>query len=216
LGGVAERLSIVVEKVMNYTAVTKPLLDRFAALLILLVSLPIVIPVILMLAISTRGNVWFRQPRPGYKQKIFHIIKFKTMTDEVDEKGILKSDEARLTPLGRFIRKTSLDELPQLINVLKGDMSIIGPRPLLVEYIPLYDLQQARRHDVKPGITGWAQVNGRNAISWREKFSLDLWYVDNISFWVDVKIFVLTMIKVIRLEGISSETSATMEHFRGN
>lgn len=199
-----------------YTTVTKPLLDRFGALLILLISLPIVIPVILMLAISTRGRVWFHQPRPGYKQKIFHIIKFKTMTDEVDDKGILKSDEARLTSLGRFIRKTSLDELPQLINVLKGDMSIVGPRPLLVEYIPLYDLHQARRHDVKPGITGWAQVNGRNAISWQEKFSLDLWYVDNISFWVDVKILLLTMIKVIKLEGISSETSATMERFRGN
>lgn len=199
-----------------YKAVIKPVFDRLAAFVILVISLPIMVPIILLLAISTRGKVWFSQPRPGYKGKIFYIIKFKTMTDEVDDQGILKSDEARLTPLGRFIRKTSLDELPQLINVLKGDMSIIGPRPLLVEYIPLYDMRQARRHEVKPGITGWAQVNGRNAISWPEKFSLDLWYVDNISLWVDLKILLLTMIKVLKLEGISSETSATMERFRGN
>lgn len=199
-----------------YATITKPFLDRLGALLILLVSLPVLIPVILTLTISTRGHVWFHQPRPGHKQRIFHIIKFKTMTDEVDDRGVLKPDEARLTRLGKFIRRTSLDELPQLINVLKGDMSIIGPRPLLVEYIPLYDSHQARRHDVKPGITGWAQVNGRNAISWQEKFALDVWYVDNVSIFVDIKILFLTIVKVLKLEGISSENSATMERFRGN
>ena len=156
------------------------------------------------------------QQRPGKKGKIFKVIKFKTMTDECDVNGDLLPDEKRLTNVGKFLRSTSMDELPQLINVLKGDMALIGPRPLLPQYLPLYDKEQARRHEVRPGITGWAQVNGRNAISWTKKFELDVWYVDHCSFLLDLKIILLTIKKVFVREGISSDTSVTMEAFNGN
>ena len=159
--------------------------------------------------------ILFRQKRPGYKEKIFGIYKFRTMTNEVDEKGILLPDEQRLKGIGKFIRSTSLDELPQLFNVLKGEMSFVGPRPLLIEYLPLYNSDQKRRHDVKPGITGWAQVNGRNAISWEEKFNYDIWYVDNHSFLLDMKIMWMTFLKVIKRSDISSSSSVTMEKFKG-
>lgn len=162
------------------------------------------------------AGTFFTQERPGKNSKIFKVIKFKTMTDEHDEDGNLMPDEKRLTRIGKFIRSTSVDELPQLINVLKGDMALIGPRPLLPQYLPLYTKEQARRHNVRPGITGWAQVNGRNAISWTKKFELDVWYVDHCSFLLDLKIFFLTIKKVFVREGISSDTSVTMEPFNGN
>jgi lipopolysaccharide/colanic/teichoic acid biosynthesis glycosyltransferase len=163
-----------------------------------------------------KGKVWFRQPRPGLEGRIFTVIKFKTMTDAKDERGNLLPDSKRLTAIGKFIRKTSLDELPQLFNVLCGNMSIVGPRPLLTEYLSLYSDDQRRRHNVKPGITGWAQVNGRNAISWEQKFAYDVWYVDHQSFGLDIKILFLTVLKVVQAEGISGEGSATMERFTGN
>lgn len=169
-----------------------------------------------LVAVSNKGKVWFIQPRPGQNERIFRVIKFRTMTDDRDDKGNLLPDHKRLTPVGRFVRKTSLDELPQLINVLRGDMSFVGPRPLLIEYLPLYSIEQKRRHAVKPGITGWAQVNGRNAISWEQKFAFDVWYVDHLSFWLDMKILLLTVLKVFKAEGISSETSVTMEKFKGS
>lgn len=162
------------------------------------------------------AGVFFRQDRPGKDGKIFKVLKFKTMTDERDASGNLLPDEARLTKVGRFVRSTSIDELPQLWNVLVGDMSLIGPRPLLVQYLPLYSPEQARRHEVRPGITGWAQCNGRNAISWQKKFELDVWYVDHISFATDCKVVWTTIQKVIKRDGISSATSATMEPFNGN
>ena len=160
--------------------------------------------------------ILFRQKRPGYKEKIFGIYKFRTMTNEKDEFGNLLPDDKRLVGIGKFIRSTSLDELPQLFNVLKGEMSFVGPRPLLEEYLPLYNQKQKRRHDVKPGITGWAQVNGRNAISWEQKFDYDVWYVDNQSFLLDIKILWLTFLKVVKRSDISSSTSSTMEKFTGN
>ena len=163
-----------------------------------------------------RGSVWFIQARPGLHGKIFHVIKFKTMTDARGVDGELLPDAMRLTSVGKFIRKTSLDELPQVINVLKGDMSFVGPRPLLVDYLPLYNPHQKRRHNVKPGITGWAQVNGRNTLAWKDRFNLDVWYVNHQSFWLDLKILFLTVIKVFKAEGISSGASATMEKFDGN
>lgn len=162
------------------------------------------------------AGAFFAQERPGKNAKIFKVIKFKTMTDERDAQGYLLPDADRLTKVGRFIRSTSIDELPQLINVLKGDMALIGPRPLLVQYLPLYSKEQARRHDVRPGITGWAQVNGRNAISWTKKFELDVWYVDRCSLLLDLKIIFLTIKKVFVREGISQEGQATMEYFTGN
>lgn len=161
-------------------------------------------------------SIFFFQQRPGKDSKLFKIVKFKTMTDERDSEGNLLPDEERLTKIGRFIRSTSIDELPQLINVLKGDMSLIGPRPLLPQYLPLYSEKQARRHEVRPGITGWAQVNGRNAISWQKKFEYDVWYVDHVSLGLDIKILFLTMKKVFVREGIASQTSSTMELFTGN
>jgi undecaprenyl phosphate N,N'-diacetylbacillosamine 1-phosphate transferase len=194
----------------------KPTLDFLVALIGLLVLLPIFLFVMIGLAIANNGKPFFFQKRPGKNEKIFSIIKFKTMNDKKDAEGNLLSDAQRLTPIGAFVRKTSLDEIPQLINVLKGDMSLIGPRPLLIQYLPLYNAQQKRRHEVKPGITGWAQVNGRNAISWTQKFEYDVWYVDNISLSLDIKILVRTIIKVFKREGISSDTSSTMEAFRGN
>ena len=159
--------------------------------------------------------ILFRQSRTGLNGKIFNIYKFRTMTNECDKDGILLPDEARLTKFGKFLRSTSLDELPSLWNVLKSDMSLVGPRPLLLEYLPLYSTQQARRHEVKPGITGWAQVNGRNAISWDEKFDLDVWYVDNQSIWLDIKILYMTIKKVILRDGISAKNNATMPPFEG-
>ena len=165
---------------------------------------------------TNNGKPFFFQARPGLYGKIFKVIKFKTMNDRKDKSGNLLPDDKRLTGIGAFIRKTSLDEIPQLLNVIKGDMSLIGPRPLLTEYLPLYDKVQIRRHEVKPGITGWAQVNGRNAISWEKKFEYDVWYVDHLSFLLDVKILFLTLQKVFKSEGISSATAATMERFTGN
>lgn len=199
-----------------YPNVVKPLLDKWIALLGCVVTLPFMILCILLLAVANRGKVWFLQPRPGKHGKIFTLIKFKTMTDARDESGNLLPDAERLTKVGKWIRKTSLDELPQLFNVLKGDMSLVGPRPLLTEYLPLYNEHQRKRHDVKPGITGWAQVNGRNAISWNQKFDYDVWYVQHISFALDMKILFLTVLKVFKAEGISSASSVTMEKFNGN
>lgn len=186
----------------------------FIALSILF--LPLVIITIWLHFANKGARAFFFQNRPGKGGKIFKVIKFKTMTDERDADGNLLPDADRLTNVGRFVRSTSIDELPQLINVLKGDMALIGPRPLLVQYLPLYSKEQARRHDVRPGITGWAQVNGRNAISWTKKFELDVWYVDHCSFLLDVKIIFLTIKKVFVREGISQEGQATMEFFTGN
>ena len=178
---------------------------------------PILFLITLWLHFANKGaGAFFTQERPGRNGKIFKVIKFKTLTDERDVNGDLLPDEQRLTKVGKLIRSTSVDELPQLINVLKGDMALIGPRPLLPQYLPLYNKEQARRHEVRPGITGWAQVNGRNAISWAKKFELDVWYVDHCSFILDLRIIVLTIKKVFVREGISSETSATMEPFTGN
>ncbi|MDO6819735.1 sugar transferase [Zobellia sp. 1_MG-2023] len=199
-----------------YKHFIKRVLDFFIALFGLMVAGPIIVFVIVFLAVSNQGDVFFVQKRPGKNEKIFKIFKFKTMNDKKDENGNLLPDEVRLTPIGRFIRKTSLDELPQLLNVLKGEMSLIGPRPLLVSYLPLYNDMQKKRHLVRPGITGWAQVNGRNAISWDKKFEYDVWYVENRSFWLDLKILFLTIQKVIKSDGISSDSSATMEVFTGN
>jgi lipopolysaccharide/colanic/teichoic acid biosynthesis glycosyltransferase len=199
-----------------YILFWKPLIDKLLAGFVLIVTSPLLVLTVLALAVANKGSVWFIQQRPGKDGVIFKIYKFKTMTDERDTSGVLLSDERRLTAVGKFVRKASLDELPQLINVVKGDMSLVGPRPLLVEYLPLYNDEQRRRHDVKPGITGWAQVNGRNAISWQQKFALDVWYVDHCSFAVDIKILFLTAVKVFKTEGISSATSVTMEKFHGN
>ena len=165
---------------------------------------------------NPRQRVFFTQVRPGKDERIFRVVKFKTMTDERDAEGNLLPDAQRLTKIGKLVRSTSLDEIPQLLNVIKGDMSLIGPRPLLVQYLPLYSPTQKRRHEVRPGITGWAQVNGRNAISWEQKFELDVWYVDNLTFLLDVKIILKTFQKVFKREGISSSTSVTMEAFKGN
>ena len=199
-----------------YCKYIKPLFDRVLALLILIPSLPIMGIVAMAIYRQMGRPILFRQNRPGKDGKIFTIYKFRTMTDERDEKGELLPDEKRLKGVGKTIRSLSLDELPQLFNVLKGDMSFVGPRPLLVEYLPLYNDFQKRRHEVKPGITGWAQVNGRNAIRWEEKFRYDVWYVDHCSFWLDMKILWLTALKVFKREGISQEGEATMEKFQGN
>ncbi len=178
---------------------------------------PILLAVTIWLHFANKGaGAFFYQPRPGKDAKIFKVVKFKTMTDERDSLGNLLPDEKRLTKVGLFVRSTSIDELPQLWNVLKGDMSLIGPRPLLIQYLPLYSPEQARRHEVRPGITGWAQCHGRNAISWKKKFELDVWYVDNISFITDCKVIITTIRKVIKREDISSATSVTMEFFDGN
>lgn len=199
-----------------YASFFKPLLDFMAALLGLLLLSPIFILVTIALIFANQGKPFFYQSRPGKNERIFKIIKFKTMNDARDANGQLLPDSDRLTPIGSFVRKTSLDEIPQLVNVIKGDMSLIGPRPLLPEYLPLYNEHQKRRHDVKPGITGWAQVNGRNAISWQQKFDYDVWYVDHISLGLDVKILGLTILKVIKKEGISQQGHATIEAFNGN
>ncbi len=198
-----------------YKNLIKRFIDFTFSFLGLLILSPIFIIVTIGLYFANNGKPFFFQARPGLKEKKFNIIKFKTMNDKKDKDGNLLSDAERLTPIGAFVRKTSLDELPQLINVLKGDMSLIGPRPLLPQYLPLYNEKQKLRHNVRPGITGWAQVNGRNAISWEKKFELDVWYVDNISLILDIKIYFLTIKKVIIREGISQEGQATMEGFNG-
>lgn len=198
-----------------YRRLIKPLCDRIAALLLLILLSPILIATGLLLAVANRGHIFFTQPRPGKNEKIFQVIKFKTMNDRRDAKGELLPDAERLTPIGKFVRSTSIDELPQLINVLKGDMSFIGPRPLLVQYLPLYNETQRRRHLVTPGISGWAQVNGRNAISWARKFELDVWYVDHISFLLDCKIVWMTICNILRRKDINQQGQATMEIFNG-
>ncbi len=195
----------------------KRLIDFILVLCVLLVIWPILLIITVWLHFANKGaGAFFTQDRPGKNGKIFKVIKYKTMTDERDAEGNLLPDADRLTKVGRFVRSTSIDELPQLINVLKGDMALIGPRPLLPQYLPLYSPEQARRHEVRPGITGWAQINGRNAISWTKKFEYDVWYVDHCSFWLDLKIVFLTMKKVFIREGISQEGQATMEFFNGH
>lgn len=202
--------------VMLYRDYIKRILDFTLALVMLVLLSPLLLVVYIWLTIANKGaGALFTQERPGKGERIFKLYKFKSMTDERDAEGNLLPDAQRLTEVGQFIRKTSLDELPQLWNVLKGDMSFIGPRPLLVQYLPLYNEEQRRRHNVRPGITGWAQVNGRNAISWEQKFKLDIYYVDHLSLWLDIKIIWLTIKKVIVREGINSETNATMEDFCG-
>lgn len=199
-----------------YKSVFKFFFDFLVALTLLLVSSPIILLTTIVLFVLNNGKPFFFQVRPGRGEELFKIIKFKTMNDRKDKEGQLLSDSERLTSFGRIVRKLSIDELPQMINVLKGDMSLIGPRPLLVEYLPLYSKEQKRRHTVRPGITGWAQVNGRNTLSWESKFELDVWYVDNLSFTLDMKILFSTLMKVIKSEGISAEGAATTEKFRGN
>ena len=193
-------------------------MKRIFDIVLVLFSIPILIPIYILVALMVRfkfgSPVLFKQPRPGLNEKVFNMIKFRSMTMENDTSGILLSDSNRLTRFGEFLRSTSLDELPSLWAVLKGEMSLVGPRPLLVEYLPLYSKKQSRRHEVKPGITGWAQVNGRNAISWDEKFDLDVWYVDNQSLWLDIKILCLTIKKVIVRDGISAQGDATMPSFK--
>ena len=200
-----------------YKYIFKRLIDFTISLFGFIIISLVFIVLWIWLTIANKGaGAFFFQERPGKDEKIFKVIKFKTMTDERDASGNLLPDAARLTKVGKFVRSTSLDEIPQLLNVIKGDMSLIGPRPLLVQYLPLYNDMQRRRHEVRPGITGWAQVNGRNAISWEQKFEYDVWYVENISLSLDVKILICTLQKVCKREGISSDTNATMEAFKGN
>ncbi len=195
----------------------KRFFDFWIAFFVLICLSPLLLVVTLWLHFANMGaGAFFLQERPGKDGRIFKIVKFKTMTDERDAQGQLLSDEARLTRVGRFVRSISIDELPQLVNVLKGDMALIGPRPLLPKYLPLYSEEQMRRHAVRPGISGWAQCHGRNAISWTEKFKLDVWYVDHLSLWVDIKIIYLTTLKVLKRDGISEEGQATMEAFNGH
>jgi lipopolysaccharide/colanic/teichoic acid biosynthesis glycosyltransferase len=199
-----------------YTQVLKPMGDFcFAAVVLLLLS-PVLVFIAVFLTVSNQGSPFFIQKRPGKNQRIFKIIKFKTMNDVCDASGKLLPDAKRLTLVGKFVRKFSLDEIPQFLNVLKGDMSLIGPRPLLPDYLHLYSDFQNKRHEVKPGITGWAQVNGRNAISWDQKFEFDVWYVTNISFSLDLRIFFRTIGKVLKSEGINAADAATIEPFNGN
>ncbi|MBL0708468.1 MAG: sugar transferase [Sulfurimonas sp.] len=194
----------------------KLLFDKLLAITLIVLLLPIYILVSIVIFVKMGTPILFRQKRPGLNSEIFGIYKFRTMTDEKDSDGKLLPDAKRLVGVGRLIRSTSLDELPQIFNVLKGEMSFVGPRPLLTEYLPLYDNEQKRRHDVKPGITGWAQVNGRNAISWKQKFQYDVWYVDNQSFLLDMKILWMTFLKVVKRSDISSDTDVTMEKFEGS
>ena len=195
----------------------KRFLDFWISLIVLIIISPILLLVIIWLHFANKGaGALFFQERPGKDGKIFKVIKFKTMTDEKDAEGNLLADEVRLTKVGRFVRSTSIDELPQLINVLKGDMALIGPRPLLVQYLPLYSKEQMRRHEVRPGISGWAQCHGRNAISWREKFEYDVWYVDHVSLITDLKVIWITVMKVLQRADINEEGHATIEPFNGN
>lgn len=199
-----------------YKNLIKRMIDFMIAFTGLIVLSPVFVIVLIILYFQNEGKPFFFQTRPGLNEKLFRIVKFKTMTDKKDSQGNLLPDAERLTKVGSFVRQTSLDEIPQLINVLKGDMSIIGPRPLLPQYLPLYNESQKRRHEVRPGITGWAQVNGRNAISWAKKFELDVWYIDHLSFALDCKIIFLTFKKVFKKEGINKEGQATTEVFNGN
>ena len=195
----------------------KRLLDFGISLIVVIIISPILLLVTIWLHFANKGaGALFFQERPGQDGKIFKVIKFKTMTDERDAEGNLLPDEQRLTRVGRFVRSTSIDELPQLINVLKGDMSLIGPRPLLVQYLPLYSKEQMRRHEVRPGISGWAQCHGRNAISWKQKFEYDVWYVDHLTFVTDLKVIVITLLKVLRRDGINEDGHATIQLFNGN
>ena len=219
MAGSAEDVQFVERKevILMYKHFFKRLIDFLVALVAIICLSPLFLIVTLWLMIANKGaGAFFLQPRPGKDAKIFKVIKYKTMTDEKDADGQLLPDEQRLTRVGRFVRSTSIDELPQLFNVLKGDMALIGPRPLLVKYLPLYSPEQARRHEVRPGITGWAQCHGRNAISWKEKFELDVWYVDHLSFATDLKVIYHTIGTVLNRSGISHEGSATMEAFNGN
>jgi lipopolysaccharide/colanic/teichoic acid biosynthesis glycosyltransferase len=193
----------------------KRTMDLAVALVLLTCCSPIIILAALALAVANNGTIFFIQLRPGWKGRIFKIVKFKTMNDKKDMHGMLLPDDERMTKVGELVRKLSFDELPQLINVVKGEMSIVGPRPLLVDYLDLYNVDQARRHEVRPGITGWAQVNGRNAISWKKRLELDVWYVDHQSFWLDMKIMWMTVLKVIKREGVSAEGMKTMPRFTG-
>lgn len=199
-----------------YKSFIKRILDFLISLLAIISISPILLVVTVWLHYANKGaGTFFFQERPGKDGKIFKVVKFKTMSDERDKYGKLLPDAQRLTKVGKFVRSTSIDELPQLFNVLKGDMSLIGPRPLLVKYLPLYSTEQARRHEVRPGISGWAQCHGRNAISWNEKFKLDVWYVEHCSFWIDLKVIFITIKKVLCRSDINSDTSATMEAFNG-
>lgn len=200
-----------------YKHCIKRFLDFLISLLaLLLIGWFLIIVGIILIFANKGAGVFFTQERPGKNAKIFKVIKFKSMTDERDAEGNLLPNEKRLTKIGKFIRKYSIDELPQILNVLKGDMAIVGPRPLLVRYLSLYSPEQARRHEVRPGITGWAQCHGRNSISWTEKFKLDVWYVDHVSLWIDLKVIWLTVVKVLRHEGIAKEGEATVGGFNGN
>lgn len=195
----------------------KRFFDFWISLVVLIIISPVLLAVTVWLHFANKGaGAFFFQERPGKDGKIFRVVKFKTMTDERDADGNLLPDEIRLTKVGKFVRSTSIDELPQLINVLKGDMALIGPRPLLPQYLPLYSPEQARRHEVRPGISGWAQCHGRNAISWTEKFKLDVWYVDHVSLMTDLKVIWITIMKVLKRDGISQEGKATMEAFNGS
>ncbi|MBI5887861.1 MAG: sugar transferase [Deltaproteobacteria bacterium] len=194
----------------------KRLLDLVLVIPAVIVLLPVFSLVALAACLSFGRPVFFLQQRPGYREKSFVLYKLRTLKEEHDSEGAFLPDDKRLTPFGKMLRSLSLDELPQLWNVLKGDISLVGPRPLLMEYLPLYSIDQHRRHDVRPGITGWAQVNGRNALSWEEKFKLDVWYAGNVSFWLDVKILFITVIKVLKRQDISMQGRATMEKFKGN
>lgn len=195
----------------------KRFFDFWISLIVLICISPIFLVITIWLHFVNKGaGAFFFQERPGKDGKIFKVIKYKTMTDERDANGELLPDEVRMTKVGKFVRSTSIDELPQLINVLKGDMALIGPRPLLVQYLPLYSPEQARRHEVRPGISGWAQCHGRNAISWKQKFEYDVWYVDHVSLMTDLKVIWITMMKVLKRDGISQEGNATMEAFNGN
>ncbi|PRP66919.1 sugar transferase [Nonlabens agnitus] len=199
-----------------YKSVIKPSLDFISALMAVIAASPVLLIFGLLLAFNNRGSLFFTQVRPGKKGKLFRVIKFKTMTDKKDSNGNLLPDDQRLTPIGKFVRATSMDELPQIFNVLKGDISFVGPRPLLPAYQELYNERQAMRHQVKPGITGWAQINGRNAISWEQKFEYDTWYVENQSFLLDFKIVLLTFKKVFKSDGINTSGEATTKPFQGN
>lgn len=199
-----------------YKSFFKRIIDFFSALVGIVFLIPVFVLIIILLSISNKGKPFFFQVRPGKNEKLFKIIKFKTMNEAIDSEGNLLDDAQRLTKIGKFVRKTSLDELPQLFNVLTGSMSLIGPRPLLPEYLPLYNDRQKKRHLVKPGITGWAQVNGRNAISWQEKFEYDVWYVENLTFILDIKILLKTILKVIKSKDINTEGVATTIKFKGN
>lgn len=193
----------------------KRVFDLFLSLIGIILISPVLLVLVILIRIKLGSPVLFKQLRPGFKARPFYVYKFRTMTDEKDSKGNLLPDEVRITSFGKLLRNYSLDELPQLLNVIKGDLSLVGPRPLLMEYLALYTPEQARRHDVMPGITGWAQVNGRNAINWEDKFVLDIWYVDNHSFWLDIKILWMTFLKVVKSEGVSQRGHVTMENFRG-